>query len=344
VLSNEVTLGYIALQEDPELEESSFDEAGLLALANYAAIACSLPLGNEHVRREIVDETKTGFLRELLNDDFSHTRAASQAGKIGFNNDLPHRVVVACPLVCGKTNDTPLLNAPARQRVLDVAARVFHRLAPQALLLVEEDHLTVILEEDSEETRRQALSEVRRLFDKVDLSLGASSPVKDAAELPRAYQEALKACQAGMTFANLRRGDMLSFERLGFYGLLTQVSSGNGELTSFVEDVLGPLVDYDRTRKRTLLMTVRSFLANHGSLVRTCEDLRIQPSTLTYRIQRIKTIGNLDLYSIDDMLLAQAAMLIWDGGLDSELRDSLAKRSKSGRGAGRKLALASSFI
>ena len=59
----------------------------------------------------------------------------------------------------------------------------------------------------------------------------------------RSYAQARRAAEVALRFG--RRGEVVSFEDLGLYRLLFQISDRE-ELRAFVEQVLGPLLEYDQ--------------------------------------------------------------------------------------------------
>jgi DNA-binding PucR family transcriptional regulator len=61
-------------------------------------------------------------------------------------------------------------------------------------------------------------------------------------------------------------------------------------MVGLVTEVLGPLADYDRGRKASMLETVRVFLDSGGHHATTAKRCHIHASTLKYRLARISEI------------------------------------------------------
>ena len=99
---------------------------------------------------------------------------------------------------------------------------------------------------------------------------------------------------------------------LGVYRLLFHVSDP-AELRGFIDQVLGPLIDYDQRHNADFVRTLGTFLAHNGNLQGTARELNLHVNSVTYRVQRIQSIAGLDLEQSEDRLLAQVALKILSG-------------------------------
>ncbi len=70
--------------------------------------------------------------------------------------------------------------------------------------------------------------------------------------------------------------------------------------SSFREQLLGPLEDYDAGRNSDLVRTLEVFLACSGSWSRTAARLHVHVNTLRYRIRRIEELTGRDLGTLED--------------------------------------------
>ena len=80
--------------------------------------------------------------------------------------------------------------------------------------------------------------------------------------------------------------------RPGLYRLLFQVAN-QAELDSFVDQVLGDLIAYDSKHQADFVLTLDSFLRNNASPQATARELAVHVNTVSYRLQRIRTISGL---------------------------------------------------
>ena len=147
-------------------------------------------------------------------------------------------------------------------------------------------------------------------------SIGVGSLVGAPCALPRSFSEAQRAFKikrASPTPYGSRR-----FEDLGVYRI---VDSGDGrpEVRGFVQEWLGGLLDYDRTKHTELVKTLGHYLDCGGNYDLTAQSLQIHRSTLRYRLGRIGDITGRDLRDVDARLNLHLATRVLDvlGGTDS---------------------------
>jgi sugar diacid utilization regulator len=147
-------------------------------------------------------------------------------------------------------------------------------------------------------------------------SIGLGSLVDAPSALPRSLSEAqraLKIKQASPTPYGSRR-----FEDLGVYRILDS-GEGRPEVRTFVQEWLGALLDYDRTKGAELVKTLAHYLDCGGNYDLTAKSLQIHRSTLRYRLARIRDITDRDLQDVDTRLNLHLATRVLGvlGGTDS---------------------------
>lgn len=75
-----------------------------------------------------------------------------------------------------------------------------------------------------------------------------------------------------------------------------------------VSPILSRLESYDRENGTDLLNTLQVYVNNRLNAVQTAKDLFIHRSTMTYRLERIKEIGQTDFKNPDELLHIQLSM------------------------------------
>jgi hypothetical protein len=139
-----------------------------------------------------------------------------------------------------------------------------------------------------------AWSELQELIARVSgdprLAVGVGSVCRTIADYPRSYEEARRAADLGA-----RTGERLvRFDELGVLKVLL-ATEDPAVLESFVDELLGPLVAYDLARRTELVPTLAAYLERGGSVREAAAALFIHPSTLKYRLKRIRELSGLDL-------------------------------------------------
>lgn len=97
------------------------------------------------------------------------------------------------------------------------------------------------------------------------------------------------------------------YEELGIYRLLLLIQE-NQETANFIEDYLPPLIDYDKKYGTEFLLTLSKYFEFERSKQLTAQSLDIVRQTLYYRLNRIKTILNLDFDMPENRLNIEIAL------------------------------------
>ncbi|MGZ4160977.1 MAG: PucR family transcriptional regulator, partial [Neobacillus sp.] len=74
------------------------------------------------------------------------------------------------------------------------------------------------------------------------------------------------------------------------------------EVIDFINEVLGPLIDYENSRKGELLKTLCVYLEGNQNVKRTADALHVHINTLNYRLKRIEEILSVNLTDSNQLL------------------------------------------
>jgi DNA-binding PucR family transcriptional regulator len=138
--------------------------------------------------------------------------------------------------------------------------------------------------------------------------LGVGGLYERPAGFARSHREAELALR--MDHACSRADRATSFDDLGVYRLLCEVQD-LGVVESFVRNRLGDLLDYDSRKNSDLVRTLTVYLENGGNYIATAKALFVHPSTLKYRLQRIRDIGRYDLNDPETRFSLQLSTRAW---------------------------------
>lgn len=81
-----------------------------------------------------------------------------------------------------------------------------------------------------------------------------------------------------------------------------------GAAARYVEDVLRPLIDYDRQRKGALIKTVTAYLNHRGSLRQAALELGVHENTVQLRLARASQLLGSDLHDAQWLGLLAVAL------------------------------------
>lgn len=305
VAVGEAILGYLAILEE---NEASPGENVDLQIVQHAAAVYALSLMRERMAEEVTQQLKNELFEGLLlgraqDEQVVHQRAV----RLGYDPAVQYRAVVLL-LPPGVTERPDL--ALGRRRTLERLAAASAERCPAAIVTVRDDELVLLVPEAiAADLARSVQQRAAAALPALDATIGVGGVCGSPQAIPRSYEQARRAISTAIRFG--KHGQVVGLEDLGVYRLLFHVSDP-AELRGFVEQVLGPLVEYDRQHQASLVETLATFLVNNGSLQASARQLDLHVNSVAYRLQRIQAIAGLDLDQAEDRLLAHVAIKILD--------------------------------
>ena len=260
----------------------------------YGTTVLALELSHQHNLAEV----ELRLHRDLVDDLIAGTDAESayaRADAIGHDLRGPHHVVVM--RWRGRQTDDDVAEAAGRTATaLRLNSLVSRR--SEAVVLLVHGH-------PDGHTLYHALSET---LGTPAGAIGIGGQCDGPGDFPQSYSEAMWAL-------NIRQrsrtpNGVTSFEQLGIYRILDAVQNSD-EARAFIQEWLGHLLDYDRTKNSELVRTLWQYLECGGNYDETAAALTIHRSTLRYRLGRIKKITDLDLNDVDSRLNLHVAARAW---------------------------------
>lgn len=297
------TLGSVVLS-------GSDGDGDLLQVAcSQVAMACSLAQlqarAASRARAEALEQVFADLLRGTLEQRLA---ARSRAQHMGVPLAGPHRVVAA---------HVRLRSQDATEAAIDRVSAQLARLIracpvtpPQTIVTSGGDQVVALVPTRDDLPIRELLHTwTERSADKVgecELTWGASKPHDDPLTLSAAYQEAQTALTAARS---LGAQPIAAYDELGIVRLLL----GTGrepDFRTFMDEVTGPLLEYDAKHDGSLIPTLRAFFDADCSQRVAAERLFIHHKTMRYRLARINQLTGLDLAKHEDRLRADVALRI----------------------------------
>ena len=132
---------------------------------------------------------------------------------------------------------------------------------------------------------------------------GMGGPEPGLEGIRRAYLEARAALEIGVALG--LGGAVYRFDDLLPYHFLR---SEPALVDRFVDQTLGPLVEYDGRRRGELVKTLEAFFAADGSVKRAGEALFAHPHTVAYRLKQVERLTGWSLRDPEDKLRLQLAL------------------------------------
>ncbi|MEV6596717.1 helix-turn-helix domain-containing protein [Actinoplanes sp. NPDC051346] len=275
------TLVLHAPKELSETDTRILERAGVVT-ALLLLFRRSLAQAESRVRGELLED----LLSRRVDDP---VRVRQRARRLGVDLDVAHVLVV---LAC-----------PPRQRDRAAQWSAAHAAACGGLAAQRDGNVTLlVVGEHPGDAARRMVRELGAYLGS-PVTGGGAGPLTGPQDVPSAYAEAQR-CASALTALG-RTGDAASAAELGFVGLLVGTDRDVG---AFVNDTLGPLLEYDRRRGTALVRTLESYFESGASAVRAAEALHVHVNTITQRIARIGQVLGADWHRPDRGLELQLAL------------------------------------
>ncbi|MFE2143251.1 helix-turn-helix domain-containing protein [Streptomyces sp. NPDC059456] len=276
----------------------------LLALtAQVTAVVLLMEQGMAAAEGHMRDE----FFHDLLRGtSLSPVQIAEQSRRLALNLDEPHVIVIARP------------EGGVQGRVVAWAASYANR--HHGLKSVDGDVVVLLLPgTGAGAIARTASRELSEVLGK-PVTAGSAGPVDDPAGIVHMYQEARRVLDAVAALTGA--GSTASPDELGFLGVLL---SEKPNIAGFINDTIGPVLDYDDQQYTELIRTMEAYFASANSPSRAAESLHVHPNTVSRRLERITEILGEDWQKPTQALQVQLALQL------QRTRQALNKAPRAGQ-------------
>jgi sugar diacid utilization regulator len=268
-------------------------------------LAASLPL-----------QSRAAILAELLvAPPMDHDAIAHRARALGVPIDGWH---VAARLdfedLAGPEQHDPIAADQARQRLATSAVHAL-REAGAEWYTARSGAGAMLLRTFASDPGPASATDVARAVERAMAALRDALPITlvhcgvgGAHQGPSGLLASASEAKAAVVVARIskRPWTAVAFESAGLRrGLVEWYTSDTAR--DAVATVLAPLVDLGGPRAERLIRTLHVYLDQHGSLTRTAEVLNLHRNTVSYRVNQIFSLLDVDAENADDRLLLQLA-------------------------------------
>lgn len=290
VLSQECRAG------GPEVLEPTLELAASI-LRYTDEISTAVAEAYARAQRSIVREQE-GARREFLADvlygtDVPPEDILRRAHAFGYDLSLDYLAIVGI---------APEGDSNHEAAVASAVAAVGGRGGSDAIVLQKAEHTITLLPLDH-------TTDLLSVPEKIAAELGnrwrfgVGGPEPGLEGIRRAYLEAREAVEIGVALD--RQGPVHRFDDLLLYHFLR---SDPALLRRFVDQVLGPLIEYDERRKGELVKTLEAYFAADASVKLAGEALFAHPHTVSYRLRQMERLTGWSLRDPEDKLRLQLAL------------------------------------
>lgn len=162
-----------------------------------------------------------------------------------------------------------------------------------------------VSQRDYDEIVGGMLDRTHRRMPDIKLYCGAGSKVQDISQLYISYRRA----KAAVKRAVCQKDMYVKFDDMGLYRLLYMVEDKK-LLWEMSEELLKPLIEYDKKHKSSYVETLELYLRHNGSIQAVAEQTFTHRNTVIYRISNIKKLLNTEFDSAEEKMKYLTALYI----------------------------------
>ncbi len=280
--------------------EGAVDAEGRRRALEHGSTVLALELSKEREAAEVERRLRGDLVEEVLAGGLEPDeaeRVARQAERLGHR--LPQRAWVVALEPDGESVEASL-GARAQQDRLDAAlSGVIRSRLPGALTLVRSASAVFLVPDDVapdlgsvEKLAGQILAAAAPVMKPGTASVGIGNLANGPSELARSHLEARQSLRLTRRVGG--KGRVSSYRSLGAFRLLLEVQSPDA-LQRFVNELLGPLVQYAQSRDTPLLETLEALSSERWIRRAAARSLNIHINSMTYRVERIEALTGLKL-------------------------------------------------
>ncbi len=314
ILIRHEIVGYLSLIGD----ESAFDYSERLVL-NHVTPIFAIEFARERERSEVESRYHVEAFMNVLQGQYQQPEEIlARVRHLGYDLTVP-QIVVLFEASSNEEDATLVLWA---RRVREEMVRLW----PTCWVMSDAQRITIIVpvitfaeEEQQGETEEEQtlVTRIERFSTRLQqnrgntslplFSCGIGRMATQVQGIPQSFREAQRAVEIGRRLFG--EGKIHSFARLGIYRLLFYID-GQSELTTFYQEMLGPLLDYDARHDGTYIKTLECYFQYNGNLSQTARTMHFHRNSLIYRLERIEEILGRSLEDAELRLSLQIALKI----------------------------------
>lgn len=268
----------------------------------HAAVVTALELLRARTAAEVEQRLRGSLLADLLTADVADAQATGslleRARRLGWDlSGSQTLITIRWP------------EAERAERILAITDRFAADFTPRPLAALYRGDLVLVC---SWESHSKAVNLAGKLVGTLSASgaaevgVAAVSATGTVTDLPDAYRTL---CGAMNLASDNRSTTVIDMADVTIDHLLLQLDDPQ-RLQAFARAVLGPVLDYDRSRQTELIHTARVHLEHSLDRRATANALHLHPNTVAQRIRRLEELAGLQLSRPRDLLRLTSALTV----------------------------------
>ncbi|MEW9672132.1 helix-turn-helix domain-containing protein [Ammoniphilus sp. 3BR4] len=269
-----------------------------IAALEHACTVISLELVKEQAIFDTQQRLKGELIDKLISGQIDET-LIQKAKNLNFD---PTGSYLALIMDFSDTqNRQKNLEESMIRHMVQMANHLFHEKYPQSMAVSNNDQIVVLLSFDPMETSSKVISQIKKLARRfqqeiylkkysMEMNIGIGRVKPGLLYVHQSLQEATKCLKYIQSYHF--ENNVLSYSDLGVQRFIMQ--NPKEELMDFIQEVLGPIIEYEQSRKGELLETLFVYLQCNQNIKESADALHVHVNTLNYRLKRIEEILSID--------------------------------------------------
>lgn len=208
----------------------------------------------------------------------------------------------------------------------DYLISTLHDLVPEALLLLFQERIVMILPAGEQNRLEDVLQRIIPPVQKIGFLIGVSDPFEDLWEVRTAYRKAVCAVERG-PLSSRGQETVFRFETIRL-DYMPACAAGGFTAADLCTEGMKRLLEHDRNKKISYRQTLQCFLKNQMNVSRCARELYLHRSTLEERMEHIYQLLGTRLETEDERLYCQLILRMLEEEKDGQVRPDITERAE----------------
>lgn len=257
----------------------------------------------------------------MINSQLNYNQTTEAARMLGLKEDEYYRIVSFHSIQENKEG----IYTEEQLDEIELITREISSFYPNEHIYKNVTQIIMLQKMDSDKEDQKSLERIQNLLKLVknnilhrnketDFNIGIGQIVKGYRNLQLSYKQSIIAMNF-MSSARRITGDqnksIVYYSKLGFLQIFAEIEKPD-KLLKYIPGSVLKLYEYDHKQNSELVLTLESYLRNNLSIKKTSEDLCIHYRSVSYRLDKIVDITNINFHDSVEILAIKNGLIIYE--------------------------------
>ncbi len=286
------------------IEESEILQESDITVILRVCQVLSLELKNSSDIKKLKEKYKNRFLYDWIANAFNNkSDICVAANSNGYKIEPNEKYRLAIVDIFEDDNKRVFTDSD-----LVKVKRVINFLDENIFATLYESKLIIIFKEitsnETEQLLSKELKKIKNITGNEMINFYLSEP-NDIEYIPKAYKEAINIYRISKR-CNINH-QIITYEKIGIFSVLALLPD-NHVVKEYKDKFLKPIKEYDENHNGCLLDTLKVYFEKKCNARLTADELFIHYNTISYRLEKIKSILDMDIDEVEIQLQLQLAL------------------------------------